>query len=80
MTRRCHTAAEIDAFSPLAAAVEVYRAHVNEAPAAWQFCGRSAVLTREVLIAVARGEPMTDTELYRMLDMTPLPGDLDNGR
>jgi hypothetical protein len=80
MKRRCHTLAETDIFSPLAAAVEVYCTRFGEALTAWQFCGRPTALARGLLIAVARGERMTDTDLYRMLDMTPLPGDLEHER
>ena len=72
--------AETGAFSPLVAAAAVCRARFNEAPAAWKLCGRPVKLTRKLLILATPGKRMADTDLYCMLDMTPLAGGLEHGR
>ena len=72
--------AETGAFSPLVAAAAVCHARFNEAPAAWQLCGRPVKLTRGRLILAAPRKRMADTGLYCMLDMTSLAGGLEHER
>jgi hypothetical protein len=58
---------------PLGAAVDAYRAAFGEGPPVWQFMGDIPALIRELRAAVARGEPLTDEDLYRRLGQTPPP-------
>jgi hypothetical protein len=60
-------------YEAMDAAVERYRARFGVGPPVWQFMGRPRDLARELDAAVARGERVTDTELYRRLGMEPPP-------
>ena len=60
-------------YEAMYAAADRYRTRFGEAAPVYQFMGHP----RELAAAMARGEPVTDVELYRRLGMTPPPPDVE---
>jgi uncharacterized protein (DUF1800 family) len=65
MTRR--------ASDPLTLAVAAYAGRFGVGPPVWQFMGDVPALVRELRAAVARGESVTEADLYRLLKQEPPP-------
>jgi hypothetical protein len=58
---------------PLTLAVAAYAGRFGVGPPVWQFLGDVPALVRELRAAVARGEPVTEADLYRLLKQEPPP-------
>jgi len=72
MTRRHR-----DNYEALVQAVERYAVCFGRGPEAYQFARRPVNLTREILAAIERGEPLTAAEASRRLGIDPPSDDVE---
>ena len=72
MTRRHR-----DNYTALVQAVERYAVCFGRGPEVYQFARRPVDLTREILAAIERGQPLTAAEASWRLGIDPLPDDVE---
>jgi hypothetical protein len=72
MTRRHR-----DDYEALVQAVERYAAYFGRGPEVYRFARRPVDLTREILAAIERGEPLTAAETSRRLGIDPPSDDVE---